>query len=269
MPETEIIDVTPVNDPNVAALAVVEHTDALVRPAAANDQIEQAFRDYQNLSKRLLVASDYQEIQGKRFPKRSAWRKLAVAFGVTFEIVDRVHDRDDKQRILRSEFIVRAQAPNGRFSDGWGACSAFERCCDASCRRRHQHCPGKDGKDCDGRSHFSHAEHDIPATAETRAKNRAAADLFGMGEVSAEEITDRDVRREEQEAPTMTRPISEQQMKALHASAKERGFAHENLSHYAHTKYGRGSLTELTYDEASEMLDELKRLPVVDEEVQG
>lgn len=119
------------HDANVAALAVRgAGMDALVRPAADLDSIKEAFEAYQQLTAALLVESDYQKIGDRKFPKRSAWRKLAVAFGVTFRIVEREHDRDfTSQRIIRSEFIVRAIAPNGRYADGWGACSAYERCC--------------------------------------------------------------------------------------------------------------------------------------------
>ena len=120
--------------------------------------------EYQELCVKLLDDNDWQIIQGKRFAKRSAWRKLAVAYGVSFEIRSSEMVRDDEGNLKSAIFIVRATAPNGRHSDGWGACSVNERNA--------------------GRK----AEHDIPATAETRAKNRAAADLFGMGEVSAEEV---------------------------------------------------------------------------------
>jgi hypothetical protein len=80
-------------------------------------------------------------------------------------------------------------------SDGIGACDRYERCCDPdTCTKQefwedsgrptgHTHCtyPCK-------QAHFSNPQHDIPATAFTRASNRAKADLFGMGEVSAEEV---------------------------------------------------------------------------------
>ena len=138
--------------------------DALVRPSGSTKDLVNAMNDYQELCQSLLNDSDWQMIQGKRFPKRSAWRKLAVAYGVSFEIRDRQLLWDDDGALKAAEFVIRATAPNGRFADGWGACSVAERNA--------------------GRK----AVHDIPATAETRAKNRAAADLFGMGEVSAEEI---------------------------------------------------------------------------------
>jgi|TARA_R110002012_G_C11507890_1_gene598085 hypothetical protein len=139
-------------------------TSALVRASGSTNDLIEAMAEYQELCVALLDDNDWQTIQKKRFPKRSAWRKLAVAYGVSFEIIDRTLFWDDEGALKAAEFIVRATAPNGRHADGWGACDVSERNA--------------------GRK----ATHDIPATAETRAKNRAAADLFGMGEVSAEEI---------------------------------------------------------------------------------
>ena len=64
--------------------------------------------------------------------------------------------------------------PNGCFADGWGNCSRGER-------------------------GFAHPNHDIPATAHTRATNRAIADLIGAGEVTAEEMQ-ADMEFQKQEA---------------------------------------------------------------------
>lgn len=151
--------------PTVAALATITPGDALVRPAASIHEVEDAFHDYQALCARLLDHDDIQHIGGRSFRKKSAWRKLAVAFGVSCEVRERIYDRNDQGQITRAEVIVRATAPNGRYMDGLGVCDLSER-------------------------KFSKPQHDIPATAMTRATNRACADLFGMGEVSAEEITD-------------------------------------------------------------------------------
>ena len=137
---------------------------ALVRASGSTNDLIEAMAEYQELCVKLLDDNDWQTIQKKRFPKRSAWRKLAVSYGVSFEIMDRTLFWDDEGALKAAEFIVRATAPNGRYADGWGACDVSERNA--------------------GRK----ATHDIPATAATRAKNRAAADLFGMGEVSAEEV---------------------------------------------------------------------------------
>lgn len=248
------------NDRTVAALAKVEPIrSALVRTAGPWAAIEIAFKEHQELVKRLLDDSDYQEIQGKKFPKKSAWRKLAVAYGVSFEIVDRGTILDDDNQVTRADFIVRATAPNGRFADGWGACSAYERCCQKGCRRggNHKHCPAAEEDFCPGRTHFSHAEHDIPATAETRAKNRAASDLFGMGEVSAEEVVSRDEpkRRTQTKKPELA---TEPQIKKLVIVAKEAGFIEEERHEAASKALNRHivSFKELTKQEASKLIEE-------------
>jgi hypothetical protein len=78
--------------------------------------------------------------------------------------------------VIEVTVIARAIAPNGRYRDGIGVCEIHDRCnrsCMAGCRGFH---------------HYAHPTHDLVATAATRASNRASSDLYGMGEVSAEEI---------------------------------------------------------------------------------
>lgn len=189
MAVAESIETRLAEEPTVASLAPARMEGSLVRPAADLHQIERSFRDYMELCERLLVPDDFQQIGQKQFRKKSAWRKLAVAFGVSCEIRSREYEREGRH-IIRAEVVERATAPNGRFMDGLGACDAFERCCENPCKKKswrgHTCCTA----DCNGFVHFSKPNHDIPATAATRARNRACADLFGMGEVSAEEITD-------------------------------------------------------------------------------
>lgn len=170
---------------------------SLISLSAPIDEIVELGHAYQEVCKKLLEPSDIQVIGKKEFKKRSAWNKLSVAFGVSASLVSTIHERDDRGRIIRTECIVRATAPNGRTSDGLGACDLFERCCDPdTCDKwlvwpdsqkptGHRHCETFPCR----QSHFSNPQHDIPATAFTRASNRAKADLFGMGEVSAEEVT--------------------------------------------------------------------------------
>lgn len=61
----------------------------------------------------------------------------------------------EQGQVKTARFVQRAILPSGRFADGWGSCSRGEKT-------------------------FSKPNHDIPATAETRAKNRACSDLFGI-----------------------------------------------------------------------------------------
>jgi hypothetical protein len=187
----EHVPAEPIDVPSVAALGVEHNGGALVRAAAPVSDVEAAFREYTMLCERLLDSSDVQTISGKQFRKKSAWRKLAVAFGVSCKIMDRTYERNDAGRIIRAEVLVTATAPNGRTMDGLGACDLFEKCCPPGCYRARYRDHTCCSPDCSGAIHFSNPQHDLPATAATRATNRACADLFGMGEVSAEEMTDR------------------------------------------------------------------------------
>ena len=190
-------------EPEATVAALVPHLQSsevaerkLLTPAASLDQIGDAFEQYQQLRSRILdPETDFQSIwNGGSFLKRSGWRKLSTAFSVDYEIVaEEIKDHPEYGYPLLARFKVRAVAPNGRHVDGWGACSVYERCCEPGCKntsRKHTHCDGVNGygQHEHAWTHFSKPAHDIPATAETRAKNRAAADLFGMGEVSAEEV---------------------------------------------------------------------------------
>lgn len=184
-------DVQPeVIDAASRALVRVPEPASIVRQTVSTGEVVAAQEAYHDLCSQLLDGTDYQSIGGKQFRKKSGWRKLAVAFNVSVELVTKEYERDGNGRIIRAEVVARATAPNGRTMDGLGACDLFEKCCiAATCRNRsqyHSHCVAG----CTGAKHFSNPQHDLPATAHTRAVNRACADLFGMGEVSAEEITD-------------------------------------------------------------------------------
>lgn len=145
---------------------------------------------WQDLQTKLLTADDFQKFKlkdgsEKVFKKRSAWRKLALAFNISDEIV-----KEDKEVVpsgspdvrVTDEVIwriyVKAIAPNGRYAYGVGACSSKEK----------KFLTEKGAE---------RIVHDVFATAHTRAKNRAISDLLGAGEVSAEEITPDEKNEEE------------------------------------------------------------------------
>eukprot|EP00281_Chroomonas_sp_CCMP1168_P017553 CAMPEP_0206220732 /NCGR_PEP_ID=MMETSP0047_2-20121206/5036_1 /ASSEMBLY_ACC=CAM_ASM_000192 /TAXON_ID=195065 /ORGANISM="Chroomonas mesostigmatica_cf, Strain CCMP1168" /LENGTH=181 /DNA_ID=CAMNT_0053643415 /DNA_START=15 /DNA_END=561 /DNA_ORIENTATION=+ len=118
-------------------------------------------KEYQKFVLQVLEKSDVEFMGGKRIVKRSGWRKLALTFGVSFELLTEEITRDDNYNVIYAKFTQRAILPNGRFADGWGACDHREK-------------------------KFAKPNHDIAATAETRAKNRACADLFGIGDAKAD-----------------------------------------------------------------------------------
>lgn len=133
-------------------------------------------QNYLDLVEALLdEQSDYQS--GKK--KKSAWRKLAKAFNISDEkICDRII-RDENHQIISAYFEVKAILPNGRYSIGVGDCSIFDKV---------NHNDVEMPSNFELRKRFTNAEHDVIATAHTRAKSRAISDLIGAGEVSAEEV---------------------------------------------------------------------------------
>ncbi|KAL6639336.1 hypothetical protein ACP70R_023066 [Stipagrostis hirtigluma subsp. patula] len=113
------------------------------------------FRKYQEVALSILDKSDYTSISGNPYIKKSGWRKISCFFNISFEIKDRSIEFDESRNVNRAEFLVRASMLGGRFSDGWGSCDRREK-------------------------RFNKPNHDIPSTAETRAKNKACQDLLGI-----------------------------------------------------------------------------------------
>ena len=161
-----------------AAGGVTGTTSALIRPTTRPtrevlvpldaESVIEGMQAYQSLLPRLLDDSDYQGTGSDRFVKKSGWRKIARAFNLSVEIVSISILRDERGKPERAECIARALAPNGQIQDADGYCSIEEF-------------TGKRASD-------PKIENTLRATATTRAKNRAIADLVGMGEVSAEEM---------------------------------------------------------------------------------
>lgn len=173
-------------------LTVVDETSTT--PTVLHDQFDlvdvegaKAFmNNYQETIKALLTPEDYQAIAGKDFKKKSAWRKLATAFRISDEVIDEKLEFDETGQIVSARYRVKATLPNGRSTEGVGVCTIYDKI--------RYHPSAKYDADTETpsnfilRGRFSNAEHDVPSTAHTRAKNRAISDLIGAGDVSAEEM---------------------------------------------------------------------------------
>jgi hypothetical protein len=143
-----------------------------VMPLVSPDKAAEQWKLFEALKAKLLNEEDYQTIVGKRYIKRSGFRKIAVYFGISDRILKEERtQRDDGSFFWKIE--VEAYAPNGRSCVGVGACDSRER-------------------------KFAHTEHDCYATAHTRAKSRAISDLVAGGAVSAEEV---EVSTEQENGP--------------------------------------------------------------------
>jgi len=194
------------------ALAVRDQGGAvgILRPAGSLDQIAEAFKEYQRVCEKILNQDDYQTYEGKPRKKKSAWRKLATAFNVSTKKVAENIIRDSTGHVLSAQFTMQAFTPS-RIWEAVGYCEINEKCCASAkgqdCRKKawkgHFCC----SNGCDGRKHWSHPDHDILSTAQTRSTNRAIADLIGCGEVSAEELSD-DVPNSGTQSTTSTKAPS-------------------------------------------------------------
>ena len=153
------------------------------------DAAKDFMNNYQELVEALLDDSDYQPIQTqqgiKKSKKKSAWRKLATAFNISDEVLEKEIIRDECHRIISARYEVKATLPNGRHGVGTGSASIYDKI------------SKKDTKEPTPfqlRQRFTNAEHDVISTAHTRAKSRAISDLIGAGEVSAEELSGMSVK---------------------------------------------------------------------------
>ena len=144
-------------------------TPGFLLPLGSAQEARAAIQAYEALKSAIVQPDDVQVIQGRKFLKKSFWRRVAACFGLSLELVSEERLILDGRLAYRATY--RAIAPNGRTMDSDGMCSTAEQ------------------------GHGGWPEHNVRATAHTRAKNRAISDLVGGGEVSAEEMQDEDLTR--------------------------------------------------------------------------
>lgn len=224
---------------------VIKEPTAIVELAAPIDIVVKQVDLFQELKKKLLRPMDYQVIQGKKFIKKAGWRKFALAFNLSDEILkeERREGNDKTDRVGGGVWFVwdvtiKATAPNGRYSVATASCDSRER-------------------------KFSHQEHDVRATAATRAKNRAISDLIGGGEVSAEEMGyesqyPTNANEVRQEMGTQE-GISEPQKKLILSLAKSAGFTPEAFDVKLKNTYGVDGINNLSKKAASNLIEGLKK----------
>jgi len=193
---------------------------------------------FQELKQKVLDANDTVMISGKQYTKRSGWRKIAMAFNISTEIVKIEREKiDDKTYVVR--VIARAIAPGGRVSEEIGVCdsSEFER------------------------GNLQGTLHNIETKAVTRAINRAISNLVGGGEVSAEEIIkgpDEVVKEREIEEPQkepQKELITTKQINFLNDLMKD-----NEVKELVNKMLNGRKLSDLTKAEASVIIEEIKKL---------
>jgi len=176
-----------------------------VQPLYTPEQAAEAWKIFLELKQKLLDKSDYQMIAGKQFIKKSGFRKLIVAFNLTDRILEQERvEREDETFYWR--MVVECEADNGRKCTGVGICDSAER-------------------------NFAHVEHDVYATAHTRAKNRAISDMVAGGIVSAEEMANEPPERPKTERKTTKAPqeVRAQEHNALAKVKLKKGQTWDNI----------------------------------------
>lgn len=219
----------------------------MVAPAITPEEAKLAVKRFGEIEKAMLDEDDYQEFtrEGKkhRFPKKSAFRKIALAFNLSDEILEERHEtKGEDGKIDVWHFTVKATAPNNRYSVGVGSFSTDER-------------------------DVAHSEHDGRAMAHTRAKNRAISDLVAGGILSAEEvlgIPEYKTPPAYGKKPAAKAESKEETLKKLRQQvAIEWSKTGKNIGErkdWMKTEYSVESMTELSEEQLQDMLSKVQQM---------
>lgn len=147
-----------------------EIIEAKLMPAMSIDETVSAFKEYQNLKKKLEGRGDFIKFgtgKGEKEAPTKQWRvKLSRYFGLCAEITKEWDTQENDNTITYHKRARVTHLKSGLFYEATGACNTGE-------------------KERDGSKKYHNAE----SHAETRAKNRVVFEFVGFGEVSAEEMT--------------------------------------------------------------------------------
>ena len=234
VPEKRIVPVEERSSGAPAPMALV--------PAMSIEQAVEQFRLYQELKEKLGTAEDFQEIRGRRHPKKSFVRKVQRFFNLSCELLRDEPIRDEKGHIIGWIATARAiHLPTGVYQDADGSCTFDEK------------------------TEGQRTIHNVRAHAVTRAKNRAILDLAGFGEVSAEEIVDDGAEgHQKDQQQRRDEPATQAQLKAIYALVRELGWNLDDAREYLKQRYGVDDSRKLTKRQASELIDYLRGIKEVD-----
>ena len=181
-----------------------------VRPVMSKDEAVANWNSYLDLKQAIITKDDKQKIGDKEFLKKSYWRKIKTFFNLSVYVV-RENYRELPHGDFAFEFTHRAVAPNGAYAEGTGAYCSFEKAVwKPNLNTWHSYDKWKkEWKTADGNSY-----HNTRSTAETRSFNRAVSNLVGGGEVSAEEINEKNWDDDRQPETT---PAADQSSAQTHA----------------------------------------------------
>lgn len=152
-------------------MEIIPAGEVMLLPVGSVQDGKTQMARFQQECEAVLTSGDWQGPPGQKgsFVKKSGWRKLAMRYAISCELIHRSVERDADGTPVRAEATVRAvHKATGQSQDADGYCAITEP--------RFRSPSGR----------FK-LENDLRGTATTRAKNRAISDLIGYGQVSAEE----------------------------------------------------------------------------------
>lgn len=219
----------------------VEEKKGIVRVAG---DVAEAWEEYQKLQAKLdhTMKDSTMMIRGKLFRKKSYWRAIATAFNLNVYLIQENQvknptDENDWGWVV----TYAAQAGNGRYAVGDGACFASEKTG-----------PGQA------------TVHNVRGHAHTRGYNRAVSNLVGFGEVSAEEMQQENGwTAPPKDTESNGGKMTDKQRAKIYATANElAGQRGEDVKEMMQDIYKRlglnvKSMTELNKKEASDVIEKL------------
>ena len=104
----------------------------------------------------ILTEKDLVNIKWKTYINKSWYRKIALALNISIQVVN--EKRIEQETCFLYDFTVRATNSLWRYVESSSSCASDER-------------------------EFNNLNHDVRATAQTRATNRAIADLIWLTEI--------------------------------------------------------------------------------------
>jgi len=238
---------------------------SMVLPAVTADQAVENWKNYQDLKNAIIEPGDTQKIQGKEFPKKVVWRKLARFFDLSVEIIS---ERSEVIQlygvdVMVFHFICRATHKNGSFAEASGSCDSYDKATVMNGKFMAKGEVTKWKKTSSGKSfplEFDWKEatpntiHNVRSTAETRAWNRAVSNLVGGGEVSAEEINTRDTDDSGVSSSEIGSMVTAPQLKFIYSLAEQIKMTPDKGKEYLKAKYGVEKADDLSYSQADELI---------------
>jgi len=177
------------------------NVNSLVKPVDDIDEVVDIYEQFEMIKSKLLdKEADITKISsGSYHINKSGWRKIATAFNLSVDTAEVISKREDG--VIKYVVKGRAVAPNGKSCTATGMCASNESNFmrklineDAKIESAKEQATNPDnvllvdGYYRELKEPRAVNEHNIMATAETRARNRTISDLVGGGEVSAEEM---------------------------------------------------------------------------------